>query len=337
MRALVWHGPERMSVDELPDPEPEAGEVLLAPEATGVCGSDLEGYLGVQANRTPPLVMGHELAGRVVELGANVPGEWRDRRVAVNPLVPGDDALPGIEHLSTRRELIGVHRPGGFASLVRVPVGQLRALPEGADARLAVLAEPLANGVHAARLARSGIEGGPTDRAVVIGAGTIGLLTLQAVVNGGAGWVGVLELQDDRRAAALELGATETFADPDALRAAIAGHPVDLLFDAVGAEATRGLAVELLRPGGCAVMIGLATDASPVPFHTVVRRGLTVRGSYAYTPDDYDQALAWLLDGRAGLGRLEAVGPLETGPEVFAELAAGPSSRLKVFLAAPPP
>jgi threonine dehydrogenase-like Zn-dependent dehydrogenase len=332
MRALVWHGPGRMSVDELPDPEPAPGEVVLAPAAAGICGSDLEGYVGAQANRTPPLVMGHELAGRVVALGDGVDTAWRDRDAAVNPLVPGDDALPGIEQLSERRELIGVHRPGGFASAVRVPASRLRALPAGADPRLAVLAEPLANGVHAARIARAGVEGGPTARAVVLGAGTIGLMTLQAAALGGAAWIGVLEPNPDRRAAAEGLGAAATFADAASLRAAAGG--ADVVFDAVGHAPTRRLAVDLLRPGGCAVMVGLAADETPLDFHPIVRRGLTVRGSYAYTDADYDAALRLLLDGRAGLGELEPVQPLDAGPDVFAELAAGPSARLKVFLAA---
>jgi threonine dehydrogenase-like Zn-dependent dehydrogenase len=81
-------------------------------------------------------------------------------------------------------------------------------------------------------------------------------------------------------------------------------------------------------------MVGLAADATPLDFHPLVRRGLTVRGSYAYTDDDYDSALRLLLDGRAGLGELEPVRPLDAGPDVFAELAAGPSARLKVFLGA---
>jgi (R,R)-butanediol dehydrogenase / meso-butanediol dehydrogenase / diacetyl reductase len=333
MRALVWHGPREMSVDELPDPEPRPGEVLLAPTAAGICGSDLEGYVGAQANRTPPLVMGHELAGRVAKIGDGVDPAWRNHSVAVNPLLPGDDAIAGIEQLSAQRQLIGVHRPGGFAGLVPVPAAQLRPLPDGADPRLGALAEPLANGVHAARIGRAGVEGGPTQRAVVIGAGTIGLMTLQAVALGGATWLGALEPHDDRRAVAAALGATETFADADALRTEVGDAGVDLAFDAVGMAATRRLALDLLRPGGCAVAVGLATDTTPIDFHTVVRRGLTLRGSYAYTNADYDEALAWLLDGRAGLGDLEAVQPLAVGPEAFAELAAGPSPRLKVFLA----
>jgi len=321
MRALVWHGPEKLAVEEVAEPEAGPGEVLLAPEAVGVCGSEVEGYLGAQANRTPPLVMGHELAGRVVALGDGVEREWEGRRVAVNPLVAAPDAIAGIEQLAGDRQLIGVHRPGGFAERVAVPVHRLRSLPEGADARLGALAEPLANGVHAARIGRAGVEGGPVDRAVVIGAGTIGLVTLQAIE---AGSIGVIEPHDGRRAMAVGLGAHEVAPDEGGF---------DLVFDAAGTPDTRRLALRLLRPGGCAVLIGLHADEHPIGFHDVIRRGLTIRGSYAYADADYDAALAMLMDGRAGLGELEAAQPLEAGPDAFAELAAGPSSRLKVFLA----
>ena len=326
MRALVWHGPERMSVDELPDPVPAAGEVLLAPAAAGICGSDLEGYLGTQANRTPPLVMGHELAGRVVAVGPGVDPGWEHRDVAVNPLVAGDDALAGIEQLSTRRELIGVHRPGGFASLVRVPVGRLRCMPPGADPRLGVLAEPFANGVHAARIGRAGVEGGPVDRVVVLGAGTIGLMALQAAELGGAARTTVLEPNADRRAAAAALGADAVVADADALEEA------DLVLDAVG-------------PGGDAA----ARGAAPAPGR--LRRADRARGRRdgdrlpRRGPPRADAARRLRLHGRrlrrgaaaaarrpAGLGELEPVLPLDAGPDAFAELAAGPSARLRVFL-----
>ena len=172
-------------------------------------------------------------------------------------------------------------------------------------------------------------------RAVVIGAGTIGLLTLQAVVLGGAEWTGVLELHDGRRAVAEQLGASNVFGSAEALVAAVGEDGVDLAFDAVGVEATRRLAVELLRPGGCAVMVGLGDGrgADRLPHRRAARphaaRLVRVHGR------DYDEALAWLLDGRAGLGELEEIQPLAAGPDAFAELAAGPSPRLKVFLGAP--
>ncbi len=337
MRALVWHGPEQLSVEDVGEPEAVPGEVLLVPEAVGVCGSEVEGYLGLQANRTPPLVMGHELAGHVVAAGDDAGAGWMGRRAAVNPLIASPRAHPGRENLDPDRRLIGVHRPGGFAGLVAVPSERLRELPQDADARLAALAEPLANGVHAARVGRDGAEGDAGTCVAVLGAGTIGLMALQAVaVGGGVAHVTVLEPQAERRGLAGTLGAGSVCADAGELRATVrdasGDEGADVVIDAVGAEATRRLALELLRPGGCAVMLGLATDTAPVDFHPLVRGGLTIRGSYAYTDEEYDTALGWLLDGRAGLAELEPVLPLAAGPEAFAQLAAGPGARVKVFL-----
>jgi len=162
----------------------------------------------------------------------------------------------------------------------------------------------------------------------VLGAGTIGLMTLQAALVGGASWAGVLDLHPARRAAAEALGAHATYGSPETMPAG-ACPPCRRR----RRRGRRRLAIDLLRPGGCAVMIGLATESTPIRFDEVIRGGLTVRGSYAYSDADYDEALRWLLDGRAGLGELEPVQPLDAGPDAFAELSAGPSERLKVFLA----
>lgn len=330
MKALVWHGPERMSVEEVPEPEAAPGEVILATEAAGVCGSEVEGYVGRMANRVPPLVMGHEFAGRVLAVGPEVDEAWAGRRAAVNPLLAGPGAEPGRENLSPTRELLGIHRPGGFAERVRVPVEALRAIPDDLDARLGSLAEPFANGVHAVRLGLAGAPAGAAERAVVIGAGTIGLLLAQAAVLSAVPRVAVVEPQPERRERALALGAHAVHASVEAAREE---GEADVTFDAVGAQATRRAAVELLRPGGRAVMVGLASDEAPVGFHAIVREQLSLTGSYAYLPEEYDQALAWIREGRAGLGELEAVEPLEAGPDAFAELARGPGRRVKVFLA----
>jgi threonine dehydrogenase-like Zn-dependent dehydrogenase len=105
------------------------------------------------------------------------------------------------------------------------------------------------------------------------------------------------------------------------------------VIDAVGAEATRRSAVEeLVRPGGRAVMVGLHDDATTLRFHDLVRGQLAIQGSYAYTSKDYGQALRWLVEGRAGIGGLPPILPLERGPETFAELVRGPSAQIKVFL-----
>ena len=336
MKAIVWNGPEEMAVEEVPEPTLEPGTVIVRPEAVGICGSEIEGYLGRMGNRTPPLVMGHEFAGTVTEVGEGVDSDLVGREVAVNPL-SSDGTCPlcraGYTNLCPNRKLIGIHSPGGFAEYVLAPVQNVYPLPEGVGTRTGALAEPLANGVHAVRLADE-----PVEHAVVIGAGTIGLMCLQAAVLDGIPEVSVVEPHEARREQALGLGAHAAYASGGEAREALEepteGLGADLVLDAVGAQATRRMAVDdLLRPGGCVVFVGLHDDDTTLGFHGVVRGQLDLRGSYAFTAEDYEQALEWLVAGRAGIGELPPVLPLEEGPNAFAQLVKGPSGQIKVFLA----
>ena len=338
MKGIVWHGPERMSVEEVPAPEVAPGTVVVRPTATGICGSEIEGYLGRMGNRTPPLVMGHELAGTVTEVGEGVDRSLLGRTVAVNPLSSDGTCKlcrTGLPNLCPNRKLVGIHSPGGFAEYTLAPAANVHVLPDGVEARTGALAEPLANGVHAARLGTAG--GHPVERAVVIGAGTIGLMCLQAAILDGTIEVHAVEPHEARRQQALSLGATAVHATGeearDALEGPTEGLGVDLVIDAVGAEVTRRMALDLLRPGGRAVFIGLHDDDSTLGFHGVVRGQIDLQGSYAYTAEDFEQALDWLVAGKAGIGELPPVLSLEDGPGAFADLVKGPSAQIKVFLA----
>jgi threonine dehydrogenase-like Zn-dependent dehydrogenase len=144
--------------------------------------------------------------------------------------------------------------------------------------------------------------------------------------------VAVVEPQDERRARALALGAHAAYGSPEEARDA--GEP-DLVLDAVGRQATRALGLELLRPGGTLVCVGLADDDTTLGFHDVVRSQHRIQGSYAYTMPDFEQAHEWLVSGKASLGDdLPEVRPLDDGPEAFARLAGGPPPpEFKVFLA----
>ena len=338
MKAIVWNGPEEMAVEEVPEPTVEPGTVIVRPEAVGICGSEVEGYLGKMGNRTPPLVMGHEFAGRVTEVGEGVSEDLVGREVAVNPLSSDGTCRlcrAGFTNLCPNRKLVGIHSPGGFAEYALVLAQNVYPLPEGTGARTGALAEPLANGVHAARLGLAGTWG---EHAVVIGAGTIGLMCLQAAVLEGIPDVSAVEPHEARREQALGLGAHAAYASGEEARATLEepteGLGADLVIDAVGAEVTRRMTLELLRPGGRAVFVGLHDDETTLGFHGVVRGQLDLLGSYAFTAEDYSQAVEWLVEGRAGIGDLPPVLPLEEGPNAFAELVKGPSERIKVFLAA---
>jgi threonine dehydrogenase-like Zn-dependent dehydrogenase len=338
MKAIVWNGPEEMAVEEVPEPAVEPGTVVVRPEAVGICGSEIEGYLGKMGNRTPPLVMGHEFAGTVTEVGEGVDEDLLGREVAVNPLSSDGTCRlcrAGYTNLCPNRRLVGIHSPGGFAEYALAPAQNVYPLPEGVEARAGALAEPLANGVHAIKL---GLAGHFVEHAVVVGAGTIGLMCLQAAVLEDIPEVSVVEPHEARREQALELGARAAYASGEEAREALEGPTeglgADLVVDAVGAEVTRRMAVEvLLRPGGRAVFVGLHDDATTLGFHDIVRGQLDLQGSYAYTADDFEQALEWLIAGSAGIGELPPVLPLEEGPGAFAELVRGPSEQIKVFLA----
>jgi (R,R)-butanediol dehydrogenase / meso-butanediol dehydrogenase / diacetyl reductase len=278
--------------------------------------------------------MGHEFAGTVTEVGEGVDEDLLGREVAVNPLSSDGTCRlcrAGYTNLCPNRRLVGIHSPGGFAEYALAPAQNVYPLPEGVEARAGALAEPLANGVHAIKL---GLAGHFVEHAVVVGAGTIGLMCLQAAVLEDIPEVSVVEPHEARREQALELGAHAAYASGEEAREALEGPTeglgADLVVDAVGAEVTRRMAVEvLLRPGGRAVFVGLHDDATTLGFHDIVRGQLDLQGSYAFTADDYEQALEWLVAGSAGIGEL----PLEEGPGAFAELVRGPSEQIKVFLA----
>jgi threonine dehydrogenase-like Zn-dependent dehydrogenase len=317
-----------MTVEDMPEPSARSGEVVIRIEAAGICGSEVEGYLGMMSNRMPPLVMGHEFAGEVIAAGDGVDRTWIGKRAAINPIV-GCGRCPycmqGQRNLCPDRYLVGVAVPGGFAASVAVLERCLFEMPLRMDPRLGALAEPLANGVHAIR------KGAPEGaaRAVVIGAGTIGLACMQAALLHGIAEVTVIERHPARRDHALRLGALDAYDTAGAVKPG-----VDLVVDAAGTESTRRIALDLLSPAGTAVFIGMHSDETPLPWRRVVRGNHTIRGVFGYEDADFQHALDLLADGRAGIGALTNVLPLDRGPAAFAELAGGPTDDIKVFLGA---
>ena len=327
MKALVWTGPRQMEVEDQERPRPQPGAVVVRSRAAGICGSEIEGYLGRMSNRTPPLVMGHEFAGEVVEVGEGVDPGWRGKQVAINPVVSCgvcSTCRAGDTNLCEKRALIGIAFPGGFAEYVNVPLASLYELPAGTDPRVGALVEPMANGVHAIRL---GLQMVPAERAAVIGGGMIGLACLQAALAQGVETVELVEPYEGRREHARRLGAHAVHPT-----SAAAGTGFDLVVDAVGAASTRQAAVELTRNGGVCIFIGLHEDSTPLAWHRVIRGQIAIRGTFAYSRDDFQVALEQLVGGLIGIGELSAPLPLDRGPKAFADLAAGPSQAVKVFL-----
>jgi threonine dehydrogenase-like Zn-dependent dehydrogenase len=316
MRALVYTLERTLDVLDVDAPEPRAVEALIRVERAGICGSDVQGVATRSSRRAPPLVMGHELVGEVTE----APGapELVGHRVAVNPQVPCGlcrSCRSGLENVCQERELVGGTRPGGFGELVAVPLRCVHLVDEGIDAEVAVLAEPLATCVHAFRLSPLALPG----TVAVLGAGPIGMLACVVARLHGAGRVVVSETSAERRAWAAAVA--DAVVAPDELEAAAGG--ADLVLDAVGSGSTRAASVALLRPGGCALWLGMHDADATIPAFDLVVREQAIRGVFAYTNADFARAVE-LLAEHAGAFRLPTrTCSLDEGAAVFAGMVAG--------------
>jgi threonine dehydrogenase-like Zn-dependent dehydrogenase len=309
MRAMVFTAPGTVEMLDVPSPEPGSDEVVLNVALAGICGSELHG-ISKPGFRQPPLVMGHEFAGTTDD----------GRRVTVNPIGHCgrcDLCSSGHDNLCRERAIVGIHRAGAFAEQVVVPSNLVHALPDGLSWESAAMIEPLANAVHAWNLA-----GAPAGaRVAVIGAGTIGLVSLLAARAGGAGHLTVVDPSADRQQLAKRLGADATGAELT--------EEFDVVIDAVGLPVTHIASVERLRPGGTTVWLGLMSDQAAFDSMALVRTEKTVRGSFAYTNREFAQAIE--LAANVGLGWAD-VFPLEQGAEIFTDLMHGRSDVVKALL-----
>lgn len=324
MRVLLWTAPGRMEVARAPVPAPGTGEVLVRVRAVGVCGSELDGYLGRNSLRTPPLVMGHEFAGEVVARGPDAAGPQAGAPVTVNPLTHcGRCAYcaGGLENLCPRRELVGAHRPGAFAEYVAVPAACCWPLPDGVDWVRGALAEPVACGVRAVRHA----GGGPGRHLLVLGAGPMGLMCVLAARAAGVDDVLVCDLNRRRLEVVRALGAdTLDAGSADVVSAARQRWPLgaDAAIDCVGATATRRQAIAAVRPGGRAVMLGLHEPETALPVNDLVRAETQVVGTFSYAVADFAQAVGMLERGLVAPDPAVwlQVRSLADGPAVFEHL-----------------
>jgi threonine dehydrogenase-like Zn-dependent dehydrogenase len=335
MKALVWVAPGTMEMRDEPEPKAGPGEVVIDVAYAGICGSELSGYLGHNALRVPPLVMGHEFAGTVVERGPGLAdGPAVGQAVTVNPLLACgvcDSCRRGLPHLCLKRSLIGAHRPGAFADFVSVPVSSIIELPSNIDLRHGAFAEPVAVGV------RIGVMAGDVagQSALVLGAGPIGLVALQALRNLGAERVFVADLDAERLALAEQMGGTPVAGGGElvaAVRAATDGVGVTVSVDAVGTAGTRDACIKSTRAAGTMILSGLHEETSAFPAADVIRREIVVKGAFSYTPADFRAALAAIADGTMGLdaGMVEA--PLDEGGYWFDRLVKAPGAVSKVLL-----
>jgi threonine dehydrogenase-like Zn-dependent dehydrogenase len=314
VKALVWYGKGDVRFEDAPEPEPAPGETLLEVELAGICGSDLHGYRGHAGPRVPPLVLGHEVVGRV-------DGE----RYTLYPLVGCgvcDRCLAGEDNLCPSWRLIGMHRDGVFAERVTVPRSSLVAVPSELEAWRAVLAEPLACCVGAL----APYEIGKGTKVVVFGCGPIGLLSAFLAARAGAHVTSVDPIAG-RRSNALAVGAHAVAAEVAELEQGAA----ELVVDAAGFETSLRASIDVVRNGCDVVVLGLGQAEAVLPTAVLVRRAIRLRGQFAYSRAEFGRAVAILAEGDLDLGWLSQA-PLSAGSEAFAHLVERPAEYAKVLL-----
>jgi 2-desacetyl-2-hydroxyethyl bacteriochlorophyllide A dehydrogenase len=318
----------------VPLPKIKDDEALVKVKAVSICGSDLHAYRGVSKRRIPPLVMGHEFSGEIVELGKKVKNLSIGERVVVEPIVScGTCRLCrlGRDNICENLQLVGLHLSGAFSEYVSVPIKKCYTLPTTVPFEEASLVEPLAVAVHAVHLAS--LE--KNEAIAIIGSGAIGLMTLQVAKNRGVGKIVILDTLDYRLTLARKLGATTTInvRKEDPLQRILTDGGVDTVFEAVGHQETVQQGLAMVRTGGKVIVIGMLEATMHLPMLDITVKEIDLQGSYGYTSDDFRQALKLITQGKVNVKPLIThLLPLDDIKKGFEILSQGAEDVIKIVL-----
>ena len=309
MRAARFYGYKDIRIEEVPVPTPGPGQVRISVEWAGICGTDRHEYVGPNfiptlrphrlTGRVAPLIMGHEFTGYISQLGEGVEG-WQigDRVTANGTLSCGacEACRSGRFNVCSKLGFLGVSTDGAFAEEVVVSAARLFRIPEGLSMRTAVLAEPLACGLHATRLL-----GDIASRDVVIlGPGIIGLSAFFAARQAGAGRILVSGIGDWRKDLIEQNGGTYVHAFRGALNRVVSewsgGRLADVIYECIGSESTLDQAIRSCKPGGRIMVMGVFGQRPTVDINTLQEAERSLLTSQAHV-DEIGEALKLLMDG----------------------------------------
>ena len=322
MKALVYEGVEQLGYRDVPDAVPGAGEHLIRVDAVGICGSDMHAYLGHDARRPAPLILGHEAAGVIVD------GPRKGDRVTINPLVTCETCpacQQGRENLCPTRQIISMQpREGAFAEYVAMPDRNLVVVPDDVPLNKAALAEPLAVSWHAVRLALEALHPEMRRRALVIGGGAIGLAAALACRAMGVADITIAEPNDMRRAFLRDTCGENAVAEAEGM--------FPIVIDAVGYAATRATASARAEAGGVIAHVGLGEDTGGLDVRRMTLSEITFIGTYTYTAQDFRDTAQAIFDGLLGPLDWCEHRDLSQGAGAFRDLRAGKVAAPKIIL-----
>jgi L-iditol 2-dehydrogenase len=341
MKALLMKKYLELELTDLPRPDVGAEDVLVRVKACGICGSDVHGFDGSSGRRIPPVVMGHEAAGIVAAVGANVQGLTEGDRVTFDSTVSCGKCFfcrRGEINLCDNRQVLGVscgdyRRYGAFAEYITVPQNVVYKLPDALSFEKAATCEAVAVAVHAVGLTPVKLG----DTAVVVGSGMVGLLVIQALRLAGCGRVIAVDVDPAKLALARRFGADECLNSRQTdvtqfVRDQTHGRGADISVEVVGATEPLQTALAAVRKGGTLTLVGNITPAVELPLQSVVTRQIRLIGS-CISAGEYPVCLDLLARGAIQVEpMISATAPLEDGPSWFDRLYHKEPNLMKVIL-----
>lgn len=341
VKALVLKEYRKFAVEDFPVPTLQPDEVLVRVRACGICGSDVHGMDGSSGRRIPPIVMGHEAAGVIAEIGRTVTGWNKGDRVTFDSTVSCGECWycrRGEINLCENRRVLGVscgeyRRHGAFAEYIAVPARILYRLPDNLSFEQAAMVEAVSVAVHAAGRTPLVLN----SSVAVVGTGMIGLLIVQVLRVKGCGKIIAIDVDKEKLKLACKFGATHAIEanEPDLqgkIRALTAQRGADAAFEAVGLATTIKTAIESVRKGGSITLVGNLKPQVELPLQSVVTRELTLIGTCA-SAGEYPACLDLIASGKINVTDfITATPPLEEGAKWFERLYAGEKGLMKVLL-----
>lgn len=336
MKVLYLEAPRKAYVRELPDPEPKEGHAIVEVELCGVCGTDIGGFKGVSpVVRYPVIGMGHEAAGRIVEIGSNPRGLKVGDKVCLEPYIGCGSCYAcrlgrynACENLST----CGVHRPGMMATFFRHPVTHIHKLPEHLSWEEGVMVEPLTIGIHANR--RAGVKAG--EYVLVAGAGSIGMLT--ALVSQSRGAVPILaDPIESRLSLARGVGIGHVFNNAAGdlaahLRTICGGELPQVAIDCSGAGQVVSSLASLVRSAGRVAFVGWPKSECSIDVSWFLKKELDLFGS-RNSRDEFPESVSLVSSGKIAVGKLDTTtATMDEAPELLERLATRPEECLKAVI-----